>query len=158
MAIRNVVHEGDDILRKRAKEVSEINERIIMLLDDMAETMKLENGVGLAAPQVGMLKRIFVVDIGEGIMEFINPEIIEVRGSLTEDEACLSVPGKVGKVTRPEYVKIAALDRHGKKVVREGSELLARVFCHENDHLDGVLYIDKAESVRDASDDDEEEY
>jgi len=159
MAIRNIVHEGDDILRKRAKEVTEINDRIIMLLEDMAETMKAENGVGLAAPQVGILKRIFVVDVGEGLMELINPEIIEVRGSIEEDEGCLSVPGRVGTVARPEYVRIAAQDRFGNRVEYEGTQLLARAFCHENDHLDGVLYIDKATNLRDASaGDDEEEY
>ncbi len=156
MALRNIVHEGDEILRKRAKEVTEINDRIIMLLEDMAETMKAENGVGLAAPQVGILKRIFVADIGEGVMEFINPEIIEARGSITDDEGCLSVPGMVGTVDRPEYLKISALDRNGNRMVYEGTELLARVFSHENDHLNGILFIDKAENIRDAGSDDEE--
>ena len=150
MAIRNIVCQGDEILKKRAKEVTEINEKIIMLLDDMAETMKSQEGVGLAANQVGMLKRIFIADVGEGLIELINPEILETSGMQNEEEGCLSVPGLVGKVKRPEYVKIAGLDRRGKRVVYEGTELLARVFCHENDHLNGELFIDKAEDIRDA--------
>lgn len=156
MAIRNIVCEGDDILRKRAKEVPEINDRIITLLDDMAETLKEQDGVGLAANQVGVLKRIFIADIGEGIIELINPEILETRGVQNEEEGCLSVPGIVGMVERPEYVKIAALNRLGKRITYEGNELLARVFCHETDHLEGILFIDKAKDLRSASDDEED--
>lgn len=157
MAIRNIVHEGDDILRKRAKEVPEINARIIMLLEDMADTLKEQEGVGLAANQVGVLKRIFIADVGDGVIELINPEIIEVRGRQEEEEGCLSVPGIIGMVERPEYVKISALDRSGKRVVYEGTELLARVFCHEHDHLEGMLFIDKAKDLRSAEDEEEED-
>jgi peptide deformylase len=155
MAIRNIVCEGDEILKKRAKEVTEINEKIIMLLDDMAETMKSQEGVGLAANQVGMLKRIFIADVGDGVIEIINPTILEVKGSQFEEEGCLSVPGLIGKVERPEYVKISGLNRKGKEVVYEGTELLARVFCHENDHLNGELFIDKAKEIRDADSDED---
>ncbi len=157
MAIRNIVHEGDDILRKRAKEVPEINARIIMLLEDMADTLKEQEGVGLAANQVGVLKRIFIADVGDGVIELINPEIIEVRGKQEEEEGCLSVPGIIGMVERPEYVKISALNRSGKSVIYEGTELLARVFCHEHDHLEGMLFIDKAKDLRSASDEEEED-
>ena len=157
MAIRNIVHEGDDILRKRAKEVPEINARIIMLLEDMADTLKEQEGVGLAANQVGVLKRIFIADVGDGVIELINPEIIEVRGRQEEEEGCLSVPGIIGMVERPEYVKISALDRSGKRVVYEGTELLARVFCHEHDHLEGMLFIDKAKDLRSGEDEEEED-
>jgi peptide deformylase len=148
MAIRNIVLEGDEILRKRAREVTEINDRIIMLLDDMADTMRKQDGVGLAAPQVGMLKRIVVVDIGDGLLELINPEIIETNGEQSEEEACLSVPGKIGMVKRPNFVKLRATDRMGKTVEYESSELLSRVFCHEMDHLNGVLFIDTAKDLR----------
>ena len=155
MALRNIVIEGDEILRKRAKEVTEINEKIIMLLDDMGDTMRSQDGVGLAANQVGMLKRIFIADAGDGLIELINPEILEVRGCQNVEEGCLSVPGLVGTVERPEYVKITGLDRRGKKVIFEGTELLARIFCHENDHLNGELFIDKAKEIRDSQDDEE---
>jgi peptide deformylase len=148
MAIRNIVLEGDEILRKRAREVTEINDRIIMLLDDMADTMRKQDGVGLAAPQVGMLKRIVVVDIGDGLLELINPEIIETNGEQSEEEACLSVPGKIGMVKRPNFVKLRATDRTGNTVEYESSELLSRVFCHEMDHLNGVLFIDTAKDLR----------
>ncbi len=150
MAIRYIVHDGDDILRKKAKEVPEINPRILMLLDDMADTLKEQNGVGLAANQVGVLKRIFIVDIGEGVIELINPEIIEIKGLQDEEEGCLSVPGLIGRVERPDYVKITALNRFGKKMTYEGTELLARVFCHETDHLNGVLFTDIAKDLREA--------
>jgi peptide deformylase len=157
MAIRNIVCEGDDILKKRAKEVTEINEKIIMLLDDMAETMKSKDGVGLAANQVGMLKRIFIADVGDGVIELINPEILEIKGSQFEEEGCLSVPGLIGKVQRPEYVKITGLNRKGKQITLEGTELLARVFCHETDHLNGELFIDKAKDIREAEENEEYE-
>lgn len=157
MAIRNIVHDGDDILRKRAKEVPEITDRIITLLDDMADTLKEQEGVGLAANQVGVLKRIFIADVGDGVIELINPEIIEISGIQNEEEGCLSVPGIIGMVERPEYVKITALNRFGEKVTYEGTELLARVFCHENDHLNGTLFIDKAKDLRSAMDNEEDE-
>jgi len=156
MAIRNIVKEGDEILRKRAKEVPEITGRIITLLDDMADTLREQEGVGLAANQVGVLKRIFIADVGEGLLELINPEIIEIRGMQNEEEGCLSVPGLIGLVERPEFVKISAWNRSGKRVVYEGTELLARVFCHEYDHLEGKLFIDKAKDLRSASADEED--
>lgn len=144
MAIRSIRISTEDILRKKCKEVKEINDRILTLLDDMADTMYDANGVGLAAPQVGILRRIVVIDIGEGIHELINPVILETSGEQTGDEGCLSVPGKVGKVTRPNYCKVEALNRNGEKIIVEGKELMARALCHEIDHLDGILYIDKA--------------
>lgn len=144
MALRNIVRLGDDILRKKCRPVGEITERIQMLVDDMLETMYDANGVGLAAPQVGVMRRIFVVDIGDGPIVMINPEIIETQGEQTGEEGCLSLPGRAGNVTRANYVKIKGLDRDGNEQVYEATELLARAFQHENDHLDGVLYIDKA--------------
>ncbi|SRR6056297_446608 len=143
MAIRNVRKEGDPILRKRSKEVSEINERISILLDDMIETMDAEDGVGLAAPQVGVLKRVIVIRIGEELIQLINPEIIYESGEQTDIEGCLSVPGRSMNVKRPLAVKVKGIDRDGKEVEYEGSDLLARAFCHEVDHLDGILFIDK---------------
>lgn len=144
MALRNIVTLGDEVLRKKCRPVGEVTERIQTLVDDMIETMHDANGVGLAAPQVGVMRRIFVVDIGEGPIVLINPEIIEMSGEQTGEEGCLSLPGKAGTVTRANYVKIKGLDREGKEQVYEGTELLARAFQHENDHLDGILYIDKA--------------
>lgn len=144
MALRNIVKEGDDILRKKCRPVAEITERIQILVDDMIETMNDAGGVGLAAPQVGVLRRLFVVDIGDGPIVLINPEIIEMTGEQTGEEGCLSLPGKAGTVTRANYVKIKGLDREGNEVEYEGTELLARAFQHENEHLDGVLYVDKA--------------
>lgn len=151
MALRNIVIEGDEILRKKCREVTEVNDRIRIILDDMIETMQQYNGVGIAAPQVGVMRRMVVIEAEEGeIIELINPEIIETRGSSKEDEGCLSVPGFIGTVERPEYVKVTGLDRFGNKVVHEGKGLKAVAFCHELDHLDGILYIDKAENIREA--------
>lgn len=147
MAIRQIVLKGDDVLVKKSRVVDVINERIISLLDDMVETMHENNGVGLAAPQVGILKRIAVIDVGEGVIELINPEIIETRGEVLDEEGCLSIPGVVGEVKRPQFVKVKALNRKGEEVELEGSDLLARAFCHEIDHLDGVLFEDKADSI-----------
>lgn len=144
MALRNIVTLGDEVLRKKCRPVGEVTERIQTLVDDMIETMHDANGVGLAAPQVGVMRRIFVVDIGEGPIVLISPEIIEMSGEQTGEEGCLSLPGKAGTVTRANYVKIKGLDREGNEQVYEGTELLARAFQHENDHLDGILYIDKA--------------
>ena len=144
MALRNIVTLGDEVLRKKCRPVGEVTERIQTLVDDMIETMHDANGVGLAAPQVGVMRRIFVVDIGEGPIVLINPEIIEMSGEQTGEEGCLSLPGKAGTVTRANYVKIKGLDREGNEQVYEGTELLARAFQHENDHLGGILYIDKA--------------
>ncbi|MCI8283827.1 MAG: peptide deformylase [Firmicutes bacterium] len=147
MALRNIVKYGDEILKKKCRPVTDINDRIQVLIDDMIETVHEANGVGLAAPQVGVLRRIFVVDIGEGPIVLINPEIVETDGVQDGEEGCLSLPGRAGQVSRPNYVKIKGLDRNGNEVEYEGTELLARAFCHENDHLDGVLYIDRAEET-----------
>lgn len=149
MATRTVRLSTDEILRKKCKPVKEINANTLVLLDDMAETMYAANGVGLAAPQVGILKRIVVIDIGEGLLELINPEIVETRGSQIDYEGCLSIPGQSALVERPEYVKVSAQNRAGESITVEGEELLAVALCHELDHLDGVLYIDKAIPVED---------
>ncbi|MGI5884400.1 MAG: peptide deformylase [Candidatus Spyradocola sp.] len=142
MALRTIVKVGDDVLRKKCKPVTMIDSRIHELLDDMAETMHKANGVGLAAPQVGLLKRIVVIDIGEGVIELINPEILSREGEQTGEEGCLSVPDKWLPVTRPNKVKVRALNRFGKSFTMEGEGLLARAFCHEIDHLEGRLFID----------------
>ena len=144
MAILNILKEGDETLRKKSRHVTEINERILTLLDDMHETLAVADGIGLAAPQVGVLRRIVIVEVGENKYELINPEIIESSGVQEEIEGCLSVPDLFGTVKRPEYVKVRALDRNGNTFEAEGHGLLARCFCHEIDHLDGILYIDKA--------------
>lgn len=146
MAIRNIRVMGDPILEKTCKEVKEMTLRLKELIDDMFDTMYEANGVGLAAPQVGVLKRIVVVDVtGEDPIVLINPRILESSGEQTGGEGCLSVPGKSGTVTRPNYVKVLAYDRDMKPVELEGTELLARAFCHEIDHLDGHLYVEKVE-------------
>ncbi|MEG2016894.1 MAG: peptide deformylase [Clostridium sp.] len=145
MAIRNIRKDGDPVLRKISKVVTNFEDRTQVLIDDMIETMNEAKGVGLAAPQVGILKRIVVVDIGEGPIVLVNPEIIEVKGEVNEKEGCLSIPRKEGNVVRPEYVKVKAQDRRGNAIELEGEELLARAFCHEIDHLNGILYIDKLE-------------
>ena len=144
MAIRNIRISTDEVLRKKCKEVKEITPNLLTLLDDMADTMYDANGVGLAAPQVGILKRAVVIDIGEGLVELINPVILEISGSQIDDEGCLSVPGKYAPVDRPYYAKVKAMDRDGNEFIIEGEELMARALCHEIDHLDGILYIDKA--------------
>ena len=145
MAIREVREIGDEILGKQCKEVKKMTIRTKILIGDMLDTMYHENGVGLAAPQVGILKRICVIDVGEGPYVFINPEIIESSGIQTGEEGCLSVPGKSGVVTRPNYVKARALDQNMNPFEVEGTELFARAMCHEFDHLDGHLYIEKVE-------------
>ena len=145
MALRNIRIEGDPILRKVCKPVSQVDERTRELIDDMLETMYDADGVGLAAPQVGILKKIVVIDIGEGPVVMINPEIIESSGSQTGQEGCLSVPGKAGIVTRPMHVKAKAFDADMKEYIIEGEELMARAICHELAHLDGDLYIDHVE-------------
>ena len=147
MALRNIVLEHEDLIRKKSRPVEEINDRIITLLDDMADTMYYENrGIGIAAPQVGVLRRVFVVDVGDehGKLEFINPEITYREGTQVFCEGCLSVPGKSADVERPEKIKIKALDREGKEFELEADGLLAVCICHEYDHLEGVLFIDKA--------------
>ena len=154
MALRNIVTEEDPVLRKKSRPVTEVNDRIRTILDDMAETMHAAYGVGLAAPQVGILRRMFVVQVDdEHLYELINPEIVEADGDQYGEEGCLSVPGYVGLVHRPEHVKIRGLDRNGKPVEYEGEGLLARAFMHEYDHLDGIIYTDKADNVHIPKDD-----
>lgn len=145
MAIRKIREMGDDVLTKVCKEVEKVTPRTKVLIDDMFDTMYDAMGVGLAAPQVGVLKRIVTIDVGEGPILLINPEIIETSGEQTGEEGCLSVPGKSGVVTRPNYVKVRAFDGDMKEIVLEGEGLLARAFCHEIDHLDGNLYVEKVE-------------
>ena len=142
MALRQIRTVGDPCLTKVCKEVEEVNERTLTLIDDMLDTMYEAEGVGLAAPQVGVLKRIVVIDVGEGPIVMINPEILETSGSQTGSEGCLSVPGKAGTVTRPDYVKAKAYDEEMNEYVIEGEELLARAICHELAHLDGHLYTE----------------
>ena len=154
MALRNIVTEGDEILRKHCREVTEVNERIKTTMEDMLETMRAEMGVGIAAPRVGIMRRMFIAEPEPGrVYYMINPEILEQSGSQTGDEGCLSVPGMIGTVERPDYIKIRALDINGAEQVYEFSGFDARVMCHEYDHLDGILYIDKAENIREAYDD-----
>ena len=145
MALRQIRTVGDPCLTKVCKEVEEVNERTLTLSDDMLDTMYEAEGVGLAAPQVGVLKRIVVIDVGEGPIVMINPEILETSGSQTGSEGCLSVPGKAGTVTRPDYVKAKAYDEEMNEYVIEGEELLARAICHELAHLDGHLYTELVE-------------
>lgn len=145
MALRQIRTVGDPCLTKVCKEVEEVNERTLTLIDDMLDTMYEAEGVGLAAPQVGVLKRIVVIDVGEGPIVMINPEILETSGSQTGSEGCLSVPGKAGTVTRPNYVKAKAYDEEMNEYVIEGEELLARAICHELAHLDGHLYTELVE-------------
>lgn len=145
MAIRNIRTEEDEVLRRKSREVQEMTPRIAELIEDMIDTMNEADGVGLAAPQVGILKRIVVIDVGDGAMVFINPEILESSGEQTGDEGCLSVPGKCGTVTRPNYVRVRALDENMEPFEMEGEELFARAVCHECDHLEGILYIDKVQ-------------
>lgn len=143
MAIRRIVKEGDDTLRKISRPVKQIDKRILELLDDMRQTMYANDGVGLAAPQVGILRRVVVIDVGDELYELINPEIVSTEGDVVDVEGCLSVPGRRGKVARPETVTVRALDRKGELREYTGTGLLARAFCHEIDHLDGTLYLDK---------------
>lgn len=146
MAIRNIRVDDDPILRKKSREVTEFNDRLFDLLDDMKETMYHSGGVGLAGPQVGVLKRVVVMDVSEDRNEFIeliNPEITYEEGAQTGNEGCLSLPGLYGVVTRPDIVKVKAQNREGKWCLYKGEALKARCFCHEIDHLDGILYKDK---------------
>lgn len=148
MALRTIREYGDDVLAKKCKDVKEITPRIQELVADMLETMYEANGVGLAAPQVGILKRIVVIDCspeGDQPIVMINPEILETSGEQTGYEGCLSLPGKSGIVTRPNYVKAKAVDLEGNEYIIEGEELLARAICHELDHLDGHMYVEKVE-------------
>ncbi|MBD5087598.1 MAG: peptide deformylase [Clostridiales bacterium] len=149
MALRNIREMGDDILNKKAKKVKEMTERTRTLIEDMLETMYEANGVGLAAPQVGILKRIVVIDVSPGEepepIILINPEILETSGEQTGYEGCLSVPGRSGIVTRPNYAKVKAQDINMEEIIIEGEDLLARALCHEIDHLEGHLYVEKVE-------------
>lgn len=145
MAIRQIRIQGDPVLEKKCREVTEVTPKITTLIDDMLETMYEANGVGLAAPQVGILKRIVVMDVGEGPIVMINPVIIKTDGEQTGDEGCLSIPGKAGQVTRPNHVIARFVDEDMNECEIEGTELLARCICHETDHLDGHLYVEKVE-------------
>lgn len=143
MAIRQIRLDSDPILRKVSREVKDVNDRIKILLEDMADTMYENDGVGLAAPQVGVLRRVIVIDIGDGIIKLINPEIIEKEGESVDVEGCLSVPNRAGTVMRPERVKVRYLDELGQEKTIEGHGLLAKALCHEIDHLNGILFTDK---------------
>ena len=146
MAKLKILHDGDTALRLKSRPVTDINNRILTLLDDMTETMRAADGVGLAAPQIGVLRRVVVIECEPGeVLELINPVIVERSGEQYEIEGCLSVPGRQGYTHRPMHVKVEALNRAGEKVTLEGEGLLARAFCHEIDHLDGILYIDHAD-------------
>ena len=142
MAIRKIREVGDEVLEKQCKKVDKMTIRTKILIQDMLDTMYDAMGVGLAAPQVGILKQIVTIDVGEGPIVLVNPEIIETSGEQTGEEGCLSVSGRWGVVTRPNYVKVKAMDRQGMEHIYEGEGLLARAFCHEIDHLDGKLFID----------------
>ena len=143
MELRNIRKYGDDVLRKKCREVEEIDKRTITLIKDMFETMYEADGVGLAAPQVGILKRLFVIDIGDGPLVFINPEILETSGKQIGEEGCLSIPGEVEEVMRPNYVRARAINEKGEEFEIEAEELLARAILHEYDHLNGTLFIDR---------------
>ena len=143
MAIRNIVEKGDPVLRKISRSVLNFDEKLATLIDDMIETMHNAEGVGLAAPQVGILRRICVIDVGDGPIELVNPVIIKEEGEQVGSEGCLSVPGQSGIVKRPMKVTVKAQDRKGNTFEISGEELLARAFCHEIDHLNGILYVDK---------------
>lgn len=157
MAIRKIREIGDSCLKKQCREVEKFDNRLHTLLDDMKDTLLLANGVGLAAPQVGILRRVVVIDLGEdsGMLELINPVITHTEGSVTDTEGCLSVPGKAGEVTRPQKATVRAFDRNGEEFEFTGEDLYARCICHECDHLDGILYVEKAEKIFDLEQDEE---
>ena len=158
MATRKIRELGDEVLTKQCKEVTKMTLRTKVLIQDMLDTMYEALGVGLAAPQVGVLRRIVVIDVGEGPIILVNPEILETSGEQTGVEGCLSVPGKSGQVTRPDYVKVKALNEDMEEVELEGTGLLARAFCHEIDHLDGKMYVDLVEGeLHDVTYDEEDE-
>ncbi len=143
MAIRNILKNDDPTLRKVCRPVTEFNERLWQLLDDMADTMHAAEGVGLAGPQVGILRRVFVMDLGDGVIEAINPEILSTHGKQIGQEGCLSFPNQWDDVTRPKRVKLKAQDRYGKWFIMTGEDLMARCICHETDHLDGIVFLDR---------------
>lgn len=150
MPSRNIRIIGDDLLRKTSRPIENFDEKLHALLDDMAETMYASDGVGLAAPQVGILRRAVVIDVrdGEGLIEMINPEILESSGSQTDAEGCLSVPEYVGVVTRPDTLTVRAFDRNGNEFTKTATGFFARAVCHELDHLDGILFVDKADELQ----------
>ena len=156
MAIRKIMVLGeDDVLRKRSRRVDKFDKRLRTLLDDMADTMYKADGVGLAAPQVGVLRRAVVIDVGDGLIELVNPQIVASEGAVVGAEGCLSVPGRRGTVERPERVTVTAQNRDGRAMQLEAEGLLAVAMCHEIDHLDGVLYVDKM--IEDVTDQDDED-
>ncbi len=140
MALRNILKDGDPALRKICRPVTEFDEKLAQLLDDLGETLHHTDGVGLAAPQVGVLRRVFIMDFGDGIIEAVNPEIVSTKGMQEGPEGCLSFPGEYGIVRRPQKAKLKAQDRHGKWFTLTGEDLVARCICHENDHLDGIVF------------------
>ena len=148
MAIRNILGDKSDILRKKSREVTDFNKRLHELLDDLAETMYNSGGVGLAAPQVGILRRAAVIDVGDGLIELVNPEIISQKGESTDREGCLSFPSLFGDVVRPARVTVLAYDRKGDRIRIRGNDYLARALCHEIDHLNGILFVDLAKDLR----------
>jgi len=160
MAVRNIRKIGDSVLTKVSREVKKVDDKLLVLIDDMIDTMYNADGVGLAAPQVGVLKRVVVIDVSDeknNPIVLINPEILETQGLQIGDEGCLSVPGKVGVVERPNYVKVKAYDRNMEEFVIEGTELLARALCHEIDHLNGILYVEKVNGeLRNVYDDEDD--
>ncbi|MGO1470238.1 MAG: peptide deformylase [Tissierella sp.] len=157
MALRVIKLDGDPILRKKSKHIDKVTDRINVLLDDMVETMIDANGIGLAAPQVGVLRRAIVIDVGEGVIKMVNPEILKSDGSVVDIEGCLSVPDLSGTVERPETVKVKYIDENNEEKILETKELLARAVCHEIDHLNGILYTDKVLEYVDLKDIEEEE-
>lgn len=148
MAVYNIVEIGDEILRERAKLVKEVTPNIIKLLENMADTMYTAKGVGLAAPQIGVSKRVIVVDVGEGLVELINPEILEASGNVIDSEGCLSVPGMIGEVARADKVVVRGLNRKGEEMIYKVKGFMARAFQHEIDHLEGIVFVDKASNLR----------
>ena len=140
MALRNILKDGDPALRKICRPVTEFDEKLAQLLDDLGETLHHTDGVGLAAPPVGVLRRVFIMDFGDGIIEAVNPEIVSTKGMQEGPEGCLSFPGEYGIVRRPQKAKLKAQDRHGKWFTLTGEDLVARCICHENDHLDGIVF------------------
>jgi peptide deformylase len=152
LAVRSILKFGDPALRKQSKAVSDFDEKLWMLLDDLSQTLKQENGVGLAAPQVGILRRAVVIDIGEGLIELVNPVVVKMKGKQREIEGCLSSNGEWGYVKRPMKVTVTAQNRHGEEFSVEGEGLLAIALCHEIDHLNGILFVDKADEMVDRSD------
>ncbi|AQS59050.1 peptide deformylase [Desulforamulus ferrireducens] len=150
MAVYKIVEIGDEVLREKAKPVKEITPNIIKLLDNMADTMYAANGVGLAAPQIGVSKRVIVIDVGEGLIELINPEILEAAGNVVDTEGCLSVPGMIGEVARADRLVVKGLNRQGETVTYKAKGWLARAFQHEIDHLEGIVFVDRATNLRKA--------